>query len=380
MPFETAWRRLFVGFLIGGYILAPNPVWALVFYVALAPLSVWGLIRGHIRRPPMNGVVVIGMVVIGWFWMSLVWGSDQPVRQIVKYVGAGPSNLVFFLTGVSFFTTADVAWRRRFACGLALAGGANALVSILGYLHAHPSGARLTGYAETRHSILGAAVLSIAALHALHLFAGSSRWRERFLWGACVALAFTFVGLSGSRGPAISLGLATLAMTGLRRRRIAVAMLTAAMVSVGAAWYIDGFREWALDSLARPSLRPEIWRDTLTLVSQKPLLGYGVGSQRLLSADNATFPHSIYLSALFYGGAVGLVLLLALLASAIRRALKLPDRRDRALCAGLLLVPIVNGITDIGQAIKPPEAIWYILWVPLMIAAGTGTRSDIRPK
>lgn len=130
-----------------------------------------------------------------------------------------------------------------------------------------------------------------------------------------LALALATLAATGSRA-----GLAALVLQGLalawrepaRRQGVVAAGLGLA------AWLALAGRE----SLMRPTWRPEIWRQTLAAVGERPLTGWGLqpfaaamegrwdpglAARLAQSGQYVEHPHQLLLGVLFHGGLLGLV-------------------------------------------------------------------------
>ncbi len=235
------------------------------------------------------------------------------------------------------------------------------------------SDGRMNGWAETRHPILGASVIGVCVL----LAAGRMlEGRSRRLAGAVIVAGLAFIVLTGSRGPLIAIaGSLAVLLLGLRPRLLAAAAALGAaclaIVAVGAPALGAALaarimqRGW--------SSRLDIWHLALREIAQRPLFGHGPGARLDRAVDN--FPHDLFLSMLFYSGAVGLVLLLALLALAVRAAWLRPEPAARWTLLALLAHLVLSGLTDLSQITKGPSPMWYIVWLPVALALGP-TRAD----
>lgn len=377
---DKARRALEIGFLLflpAGYIVAPEPTWSFFFYTLLFPLMVYDLWRQRHEKFYRDPVLLLSLALIGWIALSTSWGVDQSERMISKYINALFTNSIFLLAGISFFALSDEAWRQRFMRWLPLAAGLGAIISFWRfYVHlGMPLDERLDGWAELRQPILGSNVIIIAGLFALRNIAAGKPGMARAWQIAAAILILAFVVLSGSRGPLTALAGSLLVMLVLLRPRRMGLIVLAVAVIVAALSFAPAVHTYIDTMLGRDSLRGEIWHVTLGYVKERPLLGYGAANTTVLMYDNLgkpqiVMPHSIYMSALFYTGAIGLALLLAFFAGLALRAFSLRNRIDRALATALLAVPVIAGLTDISQAIKPPTQEWYIIWLPAIFILG----------
>jgi O-antigen ligase len=357
--------------LASAFFLRPEPVWALTFYLGVLPAVLYRLWHGPIFNPWNANIILVG-VLLAWSAMTLIWGENPGGWRVPKFLCGTVWTGLFF---VAVMTTLQGAPHNERAIGSTLiaAGGANAALSVLLYLVHPPPDGRLIGWAETRHSILGALVIGVC-----YLFAADRALRETALRPyniAVASLCLCFVILTDSRGPLVSVLIATLILFA------DVSLRTKARIAIGA-----GLAAAALFVL-QPSLpaallhavlergtshRLQIWSFTLQRVEEQPWLGHGLAAYLGLSAD-FTFPHDLYLSALFYSGIVGFFLLMALIGSVtwgLVRARKLPSR---PLLLALWIFALCGGLTDLGQVTKGPGSLWLIFWLPLGMACAALT-------
>jgi O-antigen ligase len=362
---------LLTAILGAGLLVAPEPVWSMLFYLGgLLPF----LARAHRRDTwPADAGGVAGVALIAWFTLATVWDQAAGGRAGVHllWVWNGLNTLAFFLAARAAFG-ADGEGRERLISVLIGCGVANAVIGLaLTLLRGFPDG-RMNGWAETRHPILGAAIIAVCVL----LAAGRLVQRRGLaVNGAAVLIGLGFIVATGSRGPLIAVAASlALLLAGLRPRLLA-ALAAAGAAAAGAA-VVAVPRLPALLSarlLARGwSSRLDIWRLALHESAARPLLGYGPSARLARAEDN--FPHDLFLSTLFYSGAVGLVLLLVLLALAVRGAWRARPAAERWTRLALLLDLLLTGVSDLSQVTKGPGPMWYILWLPVVLALGAPGR------
>ena len=78
----------------------------------------------------------------------------------------------------------------------------------------------------------------------------------------------------------------------------------------------------------------EVWNYTLARIRERPVFGHGLAANLHFVLGDArkgtlTFPHDLYLSLLFYSGAVGLLIFLGMAAVVSWRLLSAVRRQDR---------------------------------------------------
>lgn len=373
-----AFSAAFTVFLLGGFLLRPNAVWAFIYYAAVLPtfLALAWRRRGAVSfADPALGWAFLA---IAWFGLSLTWGIDQPPGKASRYLVSVVVNSTFVLCAYAFFAGAQVRWLTLLQRLLPLAAAANAVIAFAVSFSAGSGGEllsqRLSGWAETRHPILGADVMCIALMFALHRITHETAAPWRMAAVAAMALGVSFVLATGSRGPLLALVAGTACFIALScPRRFPVVAIGAVAALAAAYALVPGAAEFQHANLERNSYRLEIWREVIDLAQQRPLLGYGAANSHWFVRPDITFPHSLYMSALYYAGIVGLGLVIGLFGIAAVRAWR--DGGDnRPLLLALLAVTVVAGLTDVGQFVKSPSELWYILWLPLTLIFGLSRR------
>jgi O-antigen ligase len=114
------------------------------------------------------------------------------------------------------------------------------------------------------------------------------------------------------------------------------------------------------------SHRPEIWARSLQSIREKPWFGHGLAANLPISPTG--FPHSLYLSLLFYSGIVGFAVFVALAAAIAVRLSRTRPGAERMWVMAMLMNALLAGLTDFGQITKGPDPLWFILWLPIVLA------------
>ncbi len=354
-------------FLAACFLLPTEAAYALVFYVIVVPCALARLVR---RPRPGDVVLWTGVALIAWSALTLCWGEDAGGRT-VKFAVASAATLVFWLA--SYDVLANPAAGERLQVLLIVLGAASGVAAVAHFVAWPPAvdpgdTPRLQGWGVTRHPVLGGAVWGAVMLTALARAVRCTAWRGAAFAAAFVA-ALALV-LTKSRGPEMAACVAAVALfaTAASWWRWAVpgVFIAAALAST----LLSGiFRAGDSGHLA-------VWRATLHEIAARPLFGHGLAADlpAWLGTDRR-FPHDVYLSLLFYSGAVGLLLFVAwsvLIGGRLRGA-----RNDAHApwCLALLLNALLAGLTDFGQITKGPGPLWLILWMPAALAAGLAATS-----
>jgi O-antigen ligase len=338
---------LFV-FIVSAFALPTEAAYSLVFYVCVMPLALLAPCSGWKMRP--SGVWLAQAVIL-WSGLTLLWGETTGDRDL-HFLLATAATAAFVLALSTVLR--DPASRYRLAMLLVCAAAANAAFVLLLNAPALLRGGRVLGWGVTRQPILGGSVMAAACLTAL--------WRCKTpLTAAASLLMAGFVLAMQSRGALLGLagGATVIALTRMRRRSLAATGAIAALV-----WL--ALPQFAANLLERgTSHRLEIWSQTWSLIQERPLFGHGLAANLPFSPTG--FPHSLYLSLLFYSGAIGLGLFAALGVWVTLRLFRAVGP-ERSWVAALWVNALLAGLTDFGQVTKGPGPLWFILWLPILLA------------
>ena len=361
-------------FVAACFLLPTGPAYALVFYIAVLPCLAARLARR--RTVPKSWAFWAGVALIVWSGLTLLWGRDDGARAWPMAAGAVCTLAFWFAVSLGLD---QAPGRTRLARVLVGSGAANALAGVARYVLAPDDVLpgqvrRLHGWGITYHPVLGAVVFAVCLLTALDLARHDRRNRVWHL--AAATVIGVAVLLTESRGPALALaaGALVLLVRGRPIGRVAPALL--AVLPLG--WFA-----WRMGLIRTgDSGHVDVWRLTWAQIQGRPWLGYGLAADLLpaLGADKR-FPHNLYLSVLFYSGAIGLVLFAAwaaLLTIRLKRARLGPDG---AWLAALWVNALIAGMTDFGQITKGPAPLWIILWLPAgLISKQEGSISFLKKR
>ncbi len=353
-------------YVASAFVLPKGNGSAVVFYVAVLPCLLASL-AGRRAIPWRDPAVALSVGLIVWSGLTLLWGEGG-LHRAGQFAADAVATLGFVLAMV--LTLGDPSAREKLARLLVVFGGANAAFAIVWSLTRHSHDPRMHGWGDTKHAILGAMVMATAYLTALSrgLSGRHARWPNI----AAALVMGAFILMTESRGPILGAGVATffLCAAGAWRWRA-----LAALAAIAAGWYAlpHTIRQHGTEALVRrgTSHRLEIWSRTLGLIREHPLIGHGLGAQMHMQIGDilVTFPHDLYLSLLYYSGAVGLLLFVALAGVIAARLLRAWDA-DAPWLAAMGIAVLLGGLTDLGQVTKGPGPMWLILWLPVGIMIG----------
>jgi len=366
--------------------------WAMLLAL-LAAAAPWGLRWAQSVRGRVSGVLLVGFALL-----STAWSVDPPLT-LGRGVAFGVLLTTVGLLGAGLVSRPD--GRRRVGFAL-LAGALAVMVASLALLAVDPDGAvqdatsatraRLHGLAENPNGLAMVAALGLPLAVALLTAATTHRARAVLAGGALVLFGGLVAANSRAGYLAAGAGLVSvlLLVPGERRARLVLAGVVAATFVLGMglgqlgakgpqfaervptsdpanplAPYPDlvcvglppddvgqppcGETGVATGSAALSSGRTDVWRGALGQVAERPLVGYGFGTENQVFIDRYTFfqgdyVENSYLGMLLQLGVVGLGLLLTTVAAALLgvRDLRQLAPAERAAAAGLVGVAVAG--------------------------------------
>ena len=233
---------------------------------------------------------------------------------------------------------------------------------------------RLTGYAALYNPLMSGHLFGFFFIVALSVALNEIQ-QSRIHWMALAAALTCLLGIimSGSRAPLVAVSITTFYIilsqcpTPLRTRILAIFSLFLALI-----WIIF----WDKLSERGLSLRPQIWIEVIRQSLAHPWIGTGLNADLNIQIDDIPDPfvatHNVILTALFYGGAIGVMLLVALQGGAFWLGHRMRHKfTEAALAAELSLYGFITLQFDSGSLISRPTECWLLLWLPVAFAIRT---------
>ena len=378
----TGWRCLFpqgealagsyVFFVATAFLLYPVNLWTMTFYLGIVPVFGYqfyrhggGTVLKTLWQIPCFRLV---LALLGWTALTLLWGESPSTHRSAHYFMSSVTTLIF-ISGLLLALTQSPNLPRRLGTALIWAGTLNAVLAIVTMPLWTYNGSRFGGFLITSHPILGAMVISLCYLFALQRVMNEPAHRYRYAAAAIVLLMF--IAMTQSRGPYIAVAVSTVVLllraSGQNKLRIgAVLAVTVGALFLG-AWLVLGVGPLGVFHLLAErgtSYRFEIWQFSWHRILERPWFGHG--SAAYLGMAEFTFPHNIFLSALFYYGLVGFGLFMLLLGRVFYWLLRhWRQHPDAPLLLAILTCTLLGGMTDLSQLAKAPGELWMMLWLPL---------------
>ncbi len=234
---------------------------------------------------------------------------------------------------------------------------------------------RLYAFGRIYNPVISAVSYAIPLVFALtRLVFETSVVRQLLLVAAALCLVWAVI-LTGTRsvwlGLLAALAAIILINPALTAKRKLIAM---ACIVVGAGLLIAvAFAAGLGDNILRRALsfRPEIWAAIIDRVQAGNwLFGQGIGTDSSVTWQNLRFDHahSVYLATLFYGGAVGLTLLVAIILTTLLELVSSRFDQRTALAVGGCVFAIVTLAIDGDRLLNHVDHLWIVFWLPIALA------------
>lgn len=368
--FLTLALLLFMGL---GFFVTKQLVWCLFFYALVMPGIVFAIYKQGRSRAWVTPLFMWALVLVAWSGLALLWGENPGHHRVQHYAGDAVFTLFFIAANMLALHHNRAIYISRVGDVLIGCGLVNALIAI-GCFVFLPEGPRLAGFALTRHAILGAMLVSSCHIFSLNRFLAEKALGKRLFYGMACLVFLLFIALTQSRGPYLAVMASSIVLLVVRPGalgKVKLACLSAAFAAVcGVLVYCATWQNvWASLIQRGDDHRFEIWRFTWQRIQEHPWVGHGPAAYLGMAEQAFSFPHSLYLSTVFYSGFIGFALLVVLL---VRTGIKLVKTHTKDTYAPLIMALIagtlVGGLTDLGQVAPEPGVFWFIFWLPLCFA------------
>ena len=353
----------FYTIFIAGYFLLPMASGhRRLYYILVLPavLMLWRELASFYRGNALAGLLLL---YAAYMMASLLWTADFAPQAALEAVGYTLSVLTFcFISGYLWIEQAP-RMDRLAHCATWLAATA-ALVSIVAWYIANPFPiSRLEPLGVMHHQNKAASAYGIFLVLCMHYVFTERGRRNRLVYCALAAVLLSLVVFTQSRTALAGVSVGLLILLGYR----ALAVAGAGIVGLWALMAANT-RIWE-HRVGNYSFRPGIWEQVLDNMQGNWLFGHGYLTNPRVNAYDLVFDHAHngYLATLRDGGLLGLALLMAILAVALRWAWDLYRQRGERIYLALILYGMTSIAMDYDRLLVHPKEIWLFFWLPVAL-------------
>lgn len=224
---------------------------------------------------------------------------------------------------------------------------------------------RFSDIGRGHHPIKTAALYGSVLLWVYYL-STASKQRLFTVVGLCL---FIFVVMTQSRGPLLAFFLTIIANLIWTRRVSRILWACGGLLLLYTTLVATGLIDSAYLFSRADSGRIEIYRQSIPLIQEHPMIGHGITPEIGFNLGAFTerwgitmgYPHNIFLSQLLHGGIIGLTILAALFYSIIKSCRK--QRGNLGIIPELLTFFVICGLFDFSLLITTVSIEWILFWI-----------------
>ncbi len=380
------------------FLVSAQTIHRNMFYILLL-VSIATIFRQvHWRGFASQFLVKVIIIYIFYQLLSISWSPIFSAEELFELSRKSLLVLCFLIISAIYLATykrALLLWQL-----LVISATIGASLALLDHLTQDSAMARMVDIGRGRNPVQAATLYAIALIIAAYLWLHFSarQHKQRIFWFGCWVLLSVAIIYTQSRGAliaAIFAHITLLLVSNFVRyntnRSINCSIYgICSVIGIFAviifffilAYIFSDVGDWLQRA---DSFRFEIWHNALQIWQRFPIFGIGYRAEYELTLSNGQTiyqPHSIYVSALYYGGVLGLICLILLFASGFWAlwcgyiAARGNSLQHNALYMALLANAVILFIVDYNILLVNADIEWLLFWLPLAGAISYRMRSE----
>ena len=367
-------------FWIAGYFFFPtNKLHYQTFIVIFVLGSLW---LGYHRRIDWQSffsskLILAVTVFSAYFLASLFWAFGTSFNDRLSEVKSVVYLFCFALV-FSFSMEQSPKYLGRLLRTLLLVSSIALVINMFAFfvIHEHSLSARFHGVGRLWSPLwMGAIYGAITVILVGFLSHEELTRKYKLLLAAMLPMMFIGVLATHSRMAILATLLVSFLVFLMGKNSLkckVVTIVSAAILLLGTFWICLPYFERDIER--GQSYRFDIWRGAMGLIQERPLLGYGAGSDTPIDSsievvDDWHYYHNTYIATLVDLGLVGGFLHLIILLIAFKVAWQLRGNIAVLLSAYLLFYSCLINITFGEGIISRMNVQWLLMWLPILIIA-----------
>ena len=331
-----------------------------------------------------NRTFLLSTIFLVYMFFTLFWGDHYELSDIPKY-GRQVLYVLIFLGVTIHLIQVYPKFLQRLLLLLCWTAAIFAVGYIVFYYSHHPfPRSRLRGFGQLHIPIMGSSIYGTVFIACIYLLQQQRTWKMELLYLGMAVVLFLYMLLTQSRGPLLAWGLTilgwkiseSLLYKGSKynyRNKLWIAILLNLALGVTLFMVCPDFSKSHF--IGRTTHRLEVWAHGLVQAKEAPCFGHGLNADTRIILSKKLKPrqhhHNVYVETLFYGGTVGLLLLIALVGSAISQGLTRTGGPQKFLLTCMLVFGALCMVTDGSTLIGNPKPFWFFFWFPIALIAAS---------
>jgi O-antigen ligase len=375
-------------FLLGFFFFPSTKSHSNFFYVAVAlPFLIFIFMKKvDLRSFLSSRILLLSTIWLVYMFSTLFWADNWELSDVSKY-GRRLLYVLIFLGVTIHLIQAYPNFLQRLLVLLCWTSTIFAVGYIVFYYSQHPfPHSRLFGLGQLANPIMASSVYGIASIACLYLLQQQRTVKTKLRYLGMSVTLFLYMLLAQSRGPLLAWCITIFGWTileslpykeskGSYHNKLRLVLLLISTVGVVLFMlYPDFFKSRVFRTKTH---RLEVWEQSLSQAKEAPYFGHGLNAntQIMLSKGKKRklrpHHHSVYMTTLFHGGIVGLLLLIVLIGSAIWQGLTRTGKLQKFLLTCMLLFGALCIVTDGHTLLRHPKPVWIFFWFPVALVAAS---------
>jgi len=316
------------------------------------------------------------IALLGYLSLSSLWSDPFEWRSTVSVFSR--ALLVFFFVVAVAECQLRGQLKRWLARTMAVVGMVAVVAAMAVHFNDPPDHGRLNGLGQLDTQVIAALVYGVCLVFVLDILVTDRSLAWKLLAAVSGLIIAYAVYLSDSRNAWVSvvIGAGTFLLAHRVQTRQSFVVAVLAFVVVLGTLITSLILNEQTQEIMLPrgdSFRPDIWTAIWERISANGFwFGLGINTPDNVFAANREFlhPHNMYLSVMYQGGIVGLVLFLGILVAGLRAVLDNYHHHDAKLVIGILAIALPAYLLDGHELIDKVGTTWFLLWFPVAVGLG----------
>jgi hypothetical protein len=349
------------------------------YLIALIVLAILLLSRPLTLALSRLRIIRTSALLLIYLAISTLWSETFSLREVLVSF-ADAFLLLSFLCAVIICNDVYEKFTPLLISIVILAASVSAVYSMTLYLSLNNNPLpedRLYALGRLHNPVVSALSYGIASVFAFCNFLSTTDPYKRLGWLILLGFLLSTIYLTGSKGVLIGLTsvavLSTSLQLGLSRKQTIVffGILLGTISLILITLYLEFAATFGVLFPRAASFRPEIWLTVMESTFEHNLLfGFGYLATGSISTDNMEFmhAHSIYLATFYYGGLIGLTLLIYVITIVFKETCRANSTDLHTIVLSSFLFAITTLIVDGDRLLLKIDYIWLVFWLPIALA------------